>query len=65
MAKVRCQVCGDEVHEELLGLHEEAERWWLRRIRREDPEWVEEDGSCPRCLEYYGVTRRGHPEKAA
>ena len=35
------------------SLQEEAERFVLALIRQEYPEWVEADGTCPRCLAYY------------
>jgi hypothetical protein len=25
----------------------------IARIKQNHPEWVEEDGACPRCMEYY------------
>ncbi len=31
----------------------EVEQFVIAFIRREHPQWVREDGTCPRCLAYY------------
>ncbi len=31
----------------------EFEQYVLNVIEEEHPEWVEPDGSCPRCVHYY------------
>ena len=35
------------------NLHGIAEQYMLEIIKNEHPEWVEKDGSCARCMEYY------------
>ena len=35
------------------NLHDIAEQYMLDIIKSEHPEWVEKDGSCTRCEEYY------------
>ena len=35
------------------NLHDIAEQYLLEIIKSEHPEWVEDDGSCSRCEEYY------------
>lgn len=35
------------------NLNNIAEQYMLEVIKNEHPEWVEEDGSCRRCEEYY------------
>lgn len=57
MARYSCPICGDLVEEELLCLHFERERWLVRRIKEKHPEWVEEDGACPRCLKAFKLMR--------
>ena len=44
-----CKLCGQEVD----SLGKIAEQWLLKIIILEHPEWVEEDGACPKCIEYY------------
>lgn len=36
-----------------VEIYEAAENYTLTMIRNEHPEWVEPDGSCKRCEEYY------------
>lgn len=44
-----CKLCGQEAD----SLCEFTEQWLLKIIILEHPEWVEEDGACPKCTEYY------------
>ncbi len=30
-----------------------AYQYIIKRIREEHPDWVEEDGACPKCVEHY------------
>jgi hypothetical protein len=36
-----------------VEVYKAAENYTLNLIRSEHPEWVEPDGSCKRCEEYY------------
>ncbi len=65
MTTYRCPVCGNTVDERLRFLHAETERWLIARIQRQHPEWVAEDGACPRCVEAYRVRRGGSAGGAA
>lgn len=44
-----CPLCSEEADELLY----EFEQYVLDVIKKEHPEWVESDGACPRCLDYY------------
>lgn len=44
-----CPLCREEADE----LHYEFEQYVLDVIKKEHPEWVESDGTCPRCMDYY------------
>ena len=48
-----CPICGDSVPLEMVDFHAECEQWTIDQIKKEHPEWVEADGLCPKCLEYY------------
>ena len=37
------------------NLNTVAEKYVLKWIKYEHPEWVEEDGSCKRCEQYYRI----------
>jgi len=47
--KKLCKLCGQESD----SICEFTEQWILKIIILEHPEWVEEDGACPKCTEYY------------
>jgi len=65
MTTSRCPVCGNTVDDWLRSLHAETERWRIARIQRQHPEWVVQDGACPRCVEVYRVRRGGSVGGAA
>ena len=44
---------GEQIPTDATSLEEAAERFVLDLIRQECPEWVENDGTCPKCLAYY------------
>ena len=48
-----CPICGDSVPPEVADLHALCEQWTIDQIKKDHPEWVEADGLCPKCLEYY------------
>ncbi len=52
-AAIRCPLCGDYLHADIADLHAMAEDWVIRKIRRDHPEWIEANGACPKCLEFY------------
>lgn len=37
----------------MLALHTGIDKVVLEMIQAQHPEWVTEDGACPRCIEYY------------
>ncbi len=48
-----CPLCGTLVPPDLLELHAWAEDWVLETIREKNPSWVDSDGACEKCVEYY------------
>ena len=48
-----CPICKRETTDDMIQLCKDAEDWILGTIRKMHPDWVEEDGSCSRCLEFY------------
>jgi uncharacterized protein YbaR (Trm112 family) len=53
MATRKCPLCKQEVSENLLELHSRKEKMIIELIKKKNPGWVEKDGACPKCLEYY------------
>ena len=48
-----CSICGGAVRPEDAEVHILAEDWVIEQIRVANPEWVESDGACPKCIELY------------
>lgn len=48
-----CPICTKEMDEPIVNACTEAQRYVIERIKEEHPDWVENDGACPKCLEYY------------
>ncbi len=44
-----CALCGKEVD----SVTHIAEHWLINNIKEDHPEWVEKDGSCKKCIDYY------------
>jgi hypothetical protein len=44
-----CELCGRDTE----SLYHITEQVVLDMIRREHPEWVGDNGACPRCIGYY------------
>jgi 4a-hydroxytetrahydrobiopterin dehydratase len=51
--KKLCPICKKEVDEEIIKTCNDAHDWVVRSIRRDHPNWVASDGSCPKCMAYY------------
>jgi len=53
--KVRqyCPLCKKEMEDSVVNVCTDAYEYVVGRIKEEHPDWVEKDGACPKCLEYY------------
>jgi hypothetical protein len=54
----KCPLCGESIPSSEMRSHVEKDTRELREsavnlIRRNHPQWVEEDGACSKCWEYY------------
>ena len=54
----KCPLCGDEVplaqyRSHVSGESHELQQYALDLIRRTHPDWIEDDGACAKCMEYY------------
>ncbi len=45
----RCSLCGKQAD----IVHIEAEQYILDVIKKDHPEWVNKNGSCKACMDYY------------
>lgn len=51
----RCPRCGKTIQAPMLLAHAKAEEYLIELIKRDHPEWVQPDGTCSRCSNYYRV----------
>ena len=51
--KFRCPICERHVDDQIIPFHKNVERQILESIRERHPRWVEPDGSCPKCIDFY------------
>ncbi len=49
----KCPVCGKNLKEDLPEYMDHTEKHIIDVIKEKHPEWVEKDGLCHKCLEYY------------
>ncbi len=48
-----CPLCHDQVEKLFYRFHLDGERRVFDWIRRQNPDWLEGDGICSRCVDYY------------
>ena len=49
--KGKCPICGKGGHDQSLHIIEQS--WLYELIKKYRPEWIQEDGACPKCVEFY------------
>lgn len=55
----RCAACGEVFSHDLLVYVDHTEKHIVDLLKHDHPEWVEKDGICRQCLEYYRAELRG------
>jgi len=48
-----CPVCKKETDANMIDICNSAYKYVMERIKARHPEWLEKDGACPKCVEYY------------
>lgn len=48
-----CPICKKEMDKKTAEICRQAREFIIKNIKRDHPEWVEKDGACPKCVEYY------------
>lgn len=49
----RCPTCGKIIPRELLTIISHAEQDIVEEIKKDHPDWVEDNGICKQCYDYY------------
>ncbi len=55
----KCGVCGEVVKDDLRVFMNHTEDHIVEIIKQAHPEWVEENGMCHKCLDYYKLQMKG------
>lgn len=58
----RCPACG-QVSSEIPVFVDHTERHIIDLLKNDHPDWIEKDGMCKKCLEYYRAELQGSPFK--
>ena len=55
MKKIRyvCPICEREVDDSIIPYHKNVEKQILDMIKKENPRWIDEDGSSEKTVDYY------------
>ena len=44
-----CKLCSNECHD----LNHEIELMVIEMIKKQNPQWIDSDGACSKCINYY------------
>ena len=48
-----CTACGQKVPGDMMVFRDHTEKHIVELIKSDHPEWMEKDGICQKCLQYY------------
>ena len=54
-----CSACGAKVNADMLVYREHVNKHVIDLIKTDHPDWVEHDGVCRKCVEYYESELKG------
>ena len=56
----KCSICSEEVGGDLLVFIDHTEKHIMDEIKLNHPDWVENDGVCQKCIDYYKGQMKGN-----
>ena len=56
----QCSVCKETVQGDLLVYIDHTEKHIMDEIKANHPDWVEKDGVCHKCVDYYKGQMKGN-----
>ena len=57
-----CPLCQDKIEGDLLAFKEHTENHIVDEVKLRHPDWIKENGLCPKCLAYYRNQINGKQE---
>jgi len=48
-----CPICKEKKSNMVIDTCSSAYKYIIERIKADHPDWVENDGACPKCVEHY------------
>jgi len=58
--KYQCSVCNESIKDDLLVYINHTESHIIDEIKTKHPDWVEQDGICRKCVDYYKKQMKGN-----
>jgi len=55
----QCTLCGSKVSADMMIYRDHMNKHIVELIKTDHPEWVEDSGSCRKCVEYYESELKG------
>lgn len=54
-----CPTCGEELEDDLKIYIDHVEFEIVELIKKDHPDWTDDNGTCPKCYEYYKKQLKG------
>lgn len=59
----KCGICGEHMGRDLLVYINHTQQHIINEIQSKHPDWIEKNGVCNKCLEYYRGQMQGKPSQ--
>ena len=56
----KCSICSEKIDGDLLVYVDHTEQHIMDEIKLSHPNWVENDGVCQKCVDYYKGQMKGN-----
>ena len=54
-----CPTCGDKMERDLMLFIRHTDAHVVDELKKKNPQWITQEGYCPKCLEHYKASLRG------
>ena len=60
----KCSVCEEVIKDGAAEFFDHTEKHIVDIVKEKHPKWIEEDGICPKCVEYYKSQLKGNSQES-